>query len=409
MLSRTFAQRGFQAIAFDHIQAPQYKVFYLDLCKEEDQILLCTLIRTLRPTLVWLAPPCGTASKAKDIPAFDTSGKPISLPLRSPDHPDGLPDLPPHQRNRVRAANQLYALVSRVIHLCEDLRIPWILENPANSYMWTTAPLRTLPSFPSVCFHNCMYGGSRPKLTKLLYHGFDLSPLHLLCDDSHQHLPWRVQGPSGTEFQTAIECAYPKDLCKAIVQVTLHYCLHHGLQDIPQSLSSSSAIATPFFRHCLRGGVGVQPRGRQLAVLPKGFDDFWISSNQLDTTTFCPEIIIKSQSLPPGSRFPLDIEFEDGSKHQCQVQNPNDDTKVKVLTPVKPEDYVKRLTFAIHPANLDFAKWPWTCEAVDKVSSMSNSEILMHRANVLKSFLQRTNELKDEEALLHERMDPRLK
>ena len=96
-----------------------------------------------------------------DIPAFDTSGKPISLPLRSPAHPDGLPDLPPHHRNRVRAANQLYALVSRVIHLCEDLRIPWILENPANSYMWTTSPLQTLPFFPSVCFHNCMEGHSR--------------------------------------------------------------------------------------------------------------------------------------------------------------------------------------------------------------------------------------------------------
>ncbi len=88
------------------------------------------------------------------------------------------------------------------------------------------------------------------------------------------------------------------------------------------------------------------------------------------------------------------------------MQNPDDDTKVKFLTPVKPEDYVKRLTSAIHPANLDFANWPWTCEAVDKASSMSNSEILLHRANVLKSFLQRANELKDEETLLHERMDP---
>ena len=88
------------------------------------------------------------------------------------------------------------------------------------------------------------------------------------------------------------------------------------------------------------------------------------------------------------------------------MQNPDDDTKVKFLTPVKPEDYVKRLTSAIHPANLDFANWPWTCEAVDKASSMSKSEILMHRANVLKSFLQRANELKDEETLLHEIMDP---
>ena len=115
---------------------------------------------------------------------------------------------------------------------------------------------------------------------------------------------------------------------------------------------------------------------------------------------------LRIQSVPPGSRFPTAIEFEDGSVHQCQVRNPGDDIKVKVLVPVKPEDYVKRLNSAIHPANLDFASWPWTCHAVDKTSSMSNSEILMHRANVLKSLLLRAGELKDEESLLHQRMDP---
>ena len=37
---------------------------------------------------------------------------------------------------------------------------------------------------------------------------------------------------------------------------------------------------------------------------------------------------------------------------------------------------------------------------------MSNPEILTHRANVLKSMLLRAGELKDEESLLHDRMDP---
>ena len=104
---------------------PQYKVFHRDLCNVKDQTLLCTLIRKLRPSMIWLAPPCGTASKAKDIPAFDHQGNPISLPLRSSDFPDGLPDLPPHQHSRVLAANTLYTLVAKIICLCEDLRIPW--------------------------------------------------------------------------------------------------------------------------------------------------------------------------------------------------------------------------------------------------------------------------------------------
>ena len=144
-------------IAFDHIQAPHYKVLHLDLCTVEDQILLCTLIRTLRPSVVWLAPPCGTASKAKDIPpAFEQAGRPISLPLRSTEFPDGLPGLSSSQWSRVLAANELHVFVSTIVHLCEDLRIPWVIGNPANSYMWLTSPLQSLPSFSSVRFRNCM-------------------------------------------------------------------------------------------------------------------------------------------------------------------------------------------------------------------------------------------------------------
>ena len=115
----------------------------------------------------------------------------------SPAHPDGLPDLPPHQRNRVRAANQLYALVSRVIHLCEDLRIPWILENPANSYMWKNHH-RCKPYLP---FLQCVFTTvwrvtAEVDQAPLSWFGF-ITTDYLLCDDSHQHLPWRVQGPSG--------------------------------------------------------------------------------------------------------------------------------------------------------------------------------------------------------------------
>ncbi len=55
---------------------------------------------------------------------------------------------------------------------------------------------------------------------------------------------------------------------------------------------------------------------------------------------------------------------------------------------------------------MDFTSWSWTCEAVDKASTMSNSELLTHRAYVLKSLLQRSEELKVEEESLHQMMDP---
>ena len=287
ILSRTFAQRGFQAIAFDHIQAPQYKVFHLDLCNVKDQTLLCTLIRKLRPSMIWLAPPCGTAKPKTFQPLiikatqFLFLSAPVIFPMDFQIY---------HLINTAVYWQQTRCThwVAKIICLCEDLRIPWVLENPGNSYMWLTSPLRSLPAFPSVSLHNCMYGGARPKLTQLLFHGLDLSPLHLLCDNSHQHLPWKVNGPYGPEFQTAVERAYPVGLCKAVVQLFLHHCLRQGFQDIPTSLTDTSDIATPFYRRHLRGGVGLQPRGRQLAVLPNGFVDLWVPSSQLDIHTFLP-------------------------------------------------------------------------------------------------------------------------
>ena len=91
----------------------------------------------------------------------------------------------------------------------------------------------------------------------------------------------KCKGPSGPEFQTAVERAYPVALCEAILHLFLHHCFDQGVRDVPTLLSEASHIATPFFRHHLRGGVGVQPRGRQLAVLPNGFADFWVPSSQL--------------------------------------------------------------------------------------------------------------------------------
>ena len=156
---------------------------------------------------------------------------------------------------RIRCTHWLQRLFAFV----KDLRIPWVLENPGNSYMWLTSPLQSLPAFPSVTLHNCMYGGSRPKLTQLLFMAL-IFLLYTFCVTIlHQHLPWKVNGPYGPEFQNAVERAYPVGLCKAVLHLFLHHCLRQGLQDIPASLSDTSEIATPFYRHHLRGGVGLNP------------------------------------------------------------------------------------------------------------------------------------------------------
>ena len=68
---------GFQSVAVDHVPAKRWHVLQLDLREPGAQQLLLSTLRCLLPALVVLAPPCGTASRARDIPA-DSNGKRIA-------------------------------------------------------------------------------------------------------------------------------------------------------------------------------------------------------------------------------------------------------------------------------------------------------------------------------------------
>ena len=128
--SSTAVSMGFQSVAVDHVPAKRWHVLQLDLREPGAQQLLSTL-RCLLPALVVLAPPCGTAS-ARDIPAYG-NGKRIAHPLRSGQHPDGLPSLQGHDLARVTSANSLYAFAAAVAGMCSQHGIPWLIENPARS------------------------------------------------------------------------------------------------------------------------------------------------------------------------------------------------------------------------------------------------------------------------------------
>ena len=141
--SSTAVSMGFQSIAVDHVPAKRWHVLQLDLREPGAQQLLLSTLRCLLPALVVLAPPCGTASRARDIPAY-SNGKRIAHPLRSGQHPDGLPSLQGHDLARVTSANSLYAFTAAVAGMCSQHGIPWLIENPARSYMWDTCMMSAL-------------------------------------------------------------------------------------------------------------------------------------------------------------------------------------------------------------------------------------------------------------------------
>ena len=146
-------------------------VLKLDLTKQAGQQLLWEVLRRANICGVHLAPPCGTASRAREIPS---SQHPSPLPLRSESHPDGIPSLKGLDLKRVRSANCLYRLKGQVLKFCMDRNIPCSVDNPARSHFWSTKAFHD-PSRDVLChleetsFSHCMYGSIRRKYTKLLH------------------------------------------------------------------------------------------------------------------------------------------------------------------------------------------------------------------------------------------------
>ena len=214
---------GFDAIGVDwagNKDTPVAPVVSIDLTSaqgqaEADELLLSPLL-----AFAHFAPPCGTASRAREkrIPGLPGGGP---KPLRSPVHPRGLPDLDsrmPHAGRRVRAANAIYDWIARAAASLTKRGIPWTLENPHDSLFWYLITVIGLlvEQVGDVFFHNCMHGGTRDKRTRLrCFPAQAFAALGINCDNSHEHAPWGVHPETG-QFATAGERVYPVLLCERL-------------------------------------------------------------------------------------------------------------------------------------------------------------------------------------------------
>ena len=194
-----------------------------------------------------MAPPCGTASAAREIQLPGMTDLPA--PLRTADHPDGLPGLTGRDEIRVSAANKLYALCADVFKLCYQLDIACMVENPNQSLFWSTTFWRDIEDevqmFTQI-HQACGYGSQRPKWTRMTATFPQVATINKTCDQQHQHAPWGVQIINGKKvFATALEVHYPPKLCQAICQAfLLHFNLHSEIVEAPFSLQQTAAAAT---------------------------------------------------------------------------------------------------------------------------------------------------------------------
>ena len=173
---------------------------------------------------IHLGVPCGTASRAREI--FIPNGP---VPLRTEAEPDGIASLTGRNKERVDLANSVYCAACTLILFAHEMRKHWSIENPTRSLFWLTSYWRSVTQVVDpmyVSFHNCMWGGARPKKTTLATSVLELGELACECDGQHTHLPW---GRTPLGFATADEVEYPMALCNKWASI-IHDALKPHLQ-----------------------------------------------------------------------------------------------------------------------------------------------------------------------------------
>ena len=135
-LSHCFTEAGGMAFAVDHDLrakeqcAASVVLWDLDLSDEYRQDMLLGAIFVAvavdaSGVLVWIAAPCNTATRAREVPRTP----PAPRPLRSDARPDGLDGLCDKERRELEVANRLFAFTGRAVQLCHRW-VAWVVENP---------------------------------------------------------------------------------------------------------------------------------------------------------------------------------------------------------------------------------------------------------------------------------------
>ena len=232
-LSASLKRLGLDIVAVDKNKpkAPKALVTKLDLTLVSNQLLVLSWIRNPQIKAVFMAPPCGTASAARNIQREDDPFLP--QPLRTKEVPDGLPGLQNLDFLRVQQSNVLYDFSATVFDLCCELGKLCMCENPRDSLYRDTTPWmerQHQDTDCAQCHQACAYGSSRPKWTKLLANFSEVEQINAVCDGKHKHDAWGYQFKNGKRlYATTLEVHYPAALCDKIAATFLLALQKRGL------------------------------------------------------------------------------------------------------------------------------------------------------------------------------------
>ena len=398
---------GAEAMGIDHVldkrrmKGPAIK---LDLTLTSSQNLIFDEVKSGRVKGVMLAPPCGTSSRARNIPIRTAKGrrKGGPPPLRSLAYPEGLPDLVGVNRTRVRLANKLYKFCRDLMDLCHGLDVLFIVENPQSSLMWSTKWFQNLPeTFIWHVVHACMYGSKRLKKTGLLIN-FYAPNLRQQCDNSHQHLPWThslqvdpVTNRKVQVFDTASEAEYPKLFCDALAIAFTMELQTRGLSwNLEPSLQANAAYLANF----------KQPRGaRGHSVISEFKHTVQIT---VDSQSTLPAVI-GNDAVPPFAGLPVGSKLV--SFQHIHQQGKPDAVKTGIYGVFRtPTEFLQEAMGLRHPFNLPVSGDVDNIEAMAKVLQLGKLGTMKFRLQQVKKYRDLAAVLEVDEKKLHNEMHPDL-
>ena len=400
----------------DHkLQKNAGRVLVADLTSPDGQDLCNLWLSSPNLAGVFVAPPCGTCSRARGIPVKLPNGKIVQgpQPLRSDVQPNGLSDLSWINRQRVSSANKLYHYVTHVALNCIQRNLIVCIENPRSSLYWKTTFFQPLVKHLNFTAHQaCAYGSQRPKWTVLAHNTRTLHSLNQVCPGEapgHHHKPWGVVGTSGT-FSTSEETAYPPLLA-------YHIAYHLAMELVQRGWSppfSEFAMPDNVSYQYLRAVVGIQPKASKIAPLVSEFGQIVHIS--------VPEGV--HPPVRPGEK--LSHSWQGLPVHSCLLKRPplritgGMITKASIEAPSSKlvdancrknlcfgvyrsgHEFVRDAAEAGHPIGRDAMLPTALSNAIRFVSSKSQHEVAMDRHSTLTHWLGRAEDLVGEERAFHD-------
>ncbi len=253
----------------DHIKVKNLSgpVSVADLTTPEGISLLKSWIHSRTVLGIFLAPPCGTASRARSIKLgrnlkrkFQNEPK----PLRSNRQPKGVSGLSWLNEFKISKANKLYHLTAQIVKHCVEHGLLVCVENPQYSLFWATRFWQEVAHLVMYStFHTCQSGSKRLKRTMFAQNHSAFAAINMKCQgvsSTHRHERW---GVTKSGFATSEETAYPFALARVIANAFAKALLSLNLQAPPDVLSELQTDSSQVLQ-AIRGQTGLQPKAHKL-------------------------------------------------------------------------------------------------------------------------------------------------